>query len=140
MIEGDGDVREALEDRADARNLFEHRHDADGDAEGAGAFPYGARVVEPGAAGFDSVQPLFDLVRFPNLYLKFSSVTLYAAAREKSTPGEFLSRLVDSFGATRMMWGSNFPATNDRRLKDQYELARNELSFAFRSGPAPPLR
>jgi predicted TIM-barrel fold metal-dependent hydrolase len=27
------------------------------------------------------------------------------------------------------MWGSNFPATNDRSLKEQYDLARNELSF-----------
>ena len=79
---------------------------------------------------YDSVQPLFDLVRFPKLYLKFSSVTLYAAARGRSTPGEFFRCLLDSFGAARMMWGSNFPATNDRGLKDQYELARNELSFA----------
>jgi predicted TIM-barrel fold metal-dependent hydrolase len=37
--------------------------------------------------------------------------------------------LLDCFGAGRMMWGSNFPATNDRGLKEQYDLARNELSF-----------
>ena len=79
---------------------------------------------------YDSVQPLFDLVRFPYLYLKFSSVNLHAASRGKSSPLEFFSRLLDSFGAARLMWGSNFPATNDRSLKEQYELARNELSFA----------
>ena len=28
-----------------------------------------------------------------------------------------------------MMWGSNFPATFDRGLKEQLELALNELSF-----------
>jgi predicted TIM-barrel fold metal-dependent hydrolase len=28
---------------------------------------------------YDSVQSLFELLRFPNLYLKFSSVNLYAA-------------------------------------------------------------
>jgi L-fuconolactonase len=78
---------------------------------------------------YDTAQPLIDLVAFPNLYLKFSSVNLYGAARGKSTVREFFSRLLDRFGATRMMWGSNFPATNDRSLKDQYELARNELSF-----------
>jgi predicted TIM-barrel fold metal-dependent hydrolase len=78
---------------------------------------------------YDSAQPLFELNRFPNLYLKFSSVNLYAARRGESTPEEFFSRLVDRFGAKRLMWGSNFPATNDRSLKDQFDLARKELSF-----------
>ena len=78
---------------------------------------------------YDSVQPLFELVRFPNLYLKFSSVSLYAARRGKSTPKEFFTRLIDRFGARRLMWGSNFPATYDRSLKDQFDLARQELSF-----------
>jgi hypothetical protein len=33
------------------------------------------------------------------------------------------------------MWGSNFPATNDRSLKEQYDPARNELSFCSGGGP-----
>jgi L-fuconolactonase len=82
-----------------------------------------------GGSPYDGVQPLFELARFPNLYLKFSSVNLYAASRGKSKPREFFTRLLDSFGASRIMWGSNFPATYDRSLKEQYDLARNELSF-----------
>jgi predicted TIM-barrel fold metal-dependent hydrolase len=82
-----------------------------------------------GGPPYDGAQALFDLARFPNLYLKFSSVNLYAASRGKSNVMEFFSRLLDCFGASRMMWGSNFPATNDRSLKEQYDLARNELSF-----------
>jgi predicted TIM-barrel fold metal-dependent hydrolase len=82
-----------------------------------------------GGPPYDGAQALFDLARFPNLYLKFSSVNLYAASRGKSNVTEFFSRLLDCFGASRMMWGSNFPATNDRSLKEQYDLARNELSF-----------
>ncbi len=78
---------------------------------------------------YDSVQPLFELIRFPNLYLKFSSVNLYSARRGKSTPKEFFTRLIDRFGARRLMWGSNFPATYDRSLRDQFDLARQELSF-----------
>jgi L-fuconolactonase len=78
---------------------------------------------------YDSVQPLFELIRFPNLYLKFSSVNLYSARRGKGTPKEFFTRLIDRFGVRRMMWGSNFPATYDRSLKDQFDLARQELSF-----------
>jgi L-fuconolactonase len=72
---------------------------------------------------------LFELARFPSLYLKFSSETVYAARRGKSTPRAFFDRLVGEFGAKRIMWGSNFPATNDRSLKDQLLMAREELSF-----------
>jgi predicted TIM-barrel fold metal-dependent hydrolase len=77
---------------------------------------------------YESV-PLFDLVRFTNVYLKFSTETLYAARRGKSSPREFFSHLLDSFGARRLMWGSNFPATHDRPLQEQLALAREDLSF-----------
>jgi L-fuconolactonase len=80
---------------------------------------------------YESLQPLFELVRFANLYLKFSTETLYAAGRGKSTPREFFSRLLDSFGANRLMWGSNFPATHDRPLNQQLALAQEELSFVL---------
>src|SRR5262249_5253878 len=65
------------------------------------------------------VQPLFDLARSQNLYLKFSTVTLSAARKGKSAPKGLFTRLIDHFGARRLMWGSNFPATHDRSLKDQ---------------------
>ena len=78
---------------------------------------------------YGTVRPLFELARFPNLYLKFSSVTFYSAATGKSTPGEFFRRLLDIFGPDRLLWGSNFPATYDRGLKEQLDLAREELSF-----------
>jgi predicted TIM-barrel fold metal-dependent hydrolase len=78
---------------------------------------------------YDSLKPLFELSRFPNLYLKFSSETIYAARRDKSTPREFFRRLVEHFSPKRIMWGSNFPATHDRGLNEQLEMAREELSF-----------
>jgi len=78
---------------------------------------------------YESLQPLFELVRFANVYLKFSTETLYAARRGKSNSREFFSRMLDLFGANRLMWGSNFPATHDRPLNEQLALAREELSF-----------
>jgi L-fuconolactonase len=78
---------------------------------------------------FESAAPLFDLVKLPNVYLKFSSVNLYAAAQGKSTPKDFFRRLLDVFGTHRVMWGSNFPNTYDRSLKEQVALALDELSF-----------
>jgi predicted TIM-barrel fold metal-dependent hydrolase len=78
---------------------------------------------------YQGLQPLFELARFANLYLKFSSETFYAAQRGRSNAKEFFSRVLDRFGAHRLMWGSNFPATHDRPLKQQLALAREELSF-----------
>jgi len=80
-------------------------------------------------APYDSVQALFELARFPKLYLKFSTETLYAARRGRSTPEEFFRRLVQRFGAQRIMWGSNYPATHDRSFKEQVALAREDLAF-----------
>jgi L-fuconolactonase len=82
-----------------------------------------------GGPPYEGLQPLFELMRFANLYLKFSSETLYAARRGQSNSREFFSRMLDSFGARRLMWGSNFPATHDRPLKEQLALAQEDLSF-----------
>jgi L-fuconolactonase len=75
------------------------------------------------------LQPLFELARFPNLYLKFSSETIYTARRGRSTPREFFGKLIEYFGPQRIMWGSNYPATYDRSLKEQLVMAREELAF-----------
>lgn len=79
---------------------------------------------------YKGVQPLFDLARWPNCYIKFSTVSIDAAISGKSTSSEFFPRLIDAFGARRLIWGSNFPATFDRTLKQQLKLAREQLSFA----------
>jgi L-fuconolactonase len=78
---------------------------------------------------YQQAVPLFDLVKLQNVYLKFSSVNLYAAAKGNSTTRDFFGRLVDAFGAQRIMWGSNFPNTYDRSLKEQLALALEALSF-----------
>jgi L-fuconolactonase len=77
---------------------------------------------------YQAAQPLFDLARFPNCYVKFSTVSIYAAMAGKSSPAEFFRRLLDRFGP-RLMWGSNFPSTRDRGLKEQLQLAREQLAF-----------
>jgi L-fuconolactonase len=83
------------------------------------------------AAGvpYDVARPLFELARYANCYLKFSSETLYEAARGKSTIADFFPRLIEHFGAQRLMWGSNFPATHDRTYQGLVEFARTELRF-----------
>jgi L-fuconolactonase len=53
---------------------------------------------------------LFDIAAFPGVYLKLTNRTLAAATAGKSTPQAFLARVIETFGAGRIAWGSNFPA------------------------------
>ncbi len=78
---------------------------------------------------YSAIQPLFDLARFPNCLMKFSTVNIYAAMKDRSTCAEFFRRVVDRFGPQRLMWGSNFPSTHDRTLKEQLDLAQEQLAF-----------
>jgi L-fuconolactonase len=78
---------------------------------------------------YSAIQPLFNLARFPNCQLKFSTVNIDAAMKGRNTCAEFFQPLVDRFGPGRLMWGSNFPSTHDRSLKRQLDLAQEQLSF-----------
>ncbi len=81
---------------------------------------------------FADEQPLFHLARFPTFYGKFSSWTIAAAAKNGPRGGaEFFRRLIDTFGAHRLMWGSNFPASNDRSYQGFVQFANEQLGFLF---------
>jgi L-fuconolactonase len=79
---------------------------------------------------FSNEQVIFDLARFRNFYGKFSSWTI-AAASKNGNPSrvEFFRRLIDTFGAHRLMWGTNFPASNDRTYQGFVDYAHEQLSF-----------
>lgn len=59
---------------------------------------------------FLSASPLFKLSRYPNLYLKITSVN-FLKGKGWDQPAGLLGRLVTEFGADRMAWGSNYPAS-----------------------------
>ncbi len=54
---------------------------------------------------------LLALARFPNLYLKLSTHNVRESRQGKATPESFFRKVVDAFGAQRIAWGSNFPAS-----------------------------
>ena len=54
---------------------------------------------------------VFRLARYENLYLKVTPRTVGEARNGKATPATFFPLLVSEFGASRMAWGSNFPAS-----------------------------
>jgi hypothetical protein len=47
----------------------------------------------------------------------------------KNVCADFFHCLIDAFGADRLMWGSNFPASNERSYRGFVELAQEQLAF-----------
>ena len=54
-----------------------------------------------------------DLAHYPNVFLKLTPLNVSPADWGKATPQTFFRTLIDRYGADRIAWGSNFPATDD---------------------------
>ena len=63
-----------------------------------------ARPVVDDGPPYKAAEPLFALARYENLYLKLTTHNVRAA------PQGFFARVVKSYGAARVAWGSNYPA------------------------------
>jgi predicted TIM-barrel fold metal-dependent hydrolase len=87
-------IRAAMEHYPDVKVAFEHS--------------WGHKVGAP--PSFDLLQPLFELASNPNVYIKTAINNIAAARDAGGTPQQLYSRLVDVFGAKRIMWSSNYPA------------------------------
>jgi predicted TIM-barrel fold metal-dependent hydrolase len=62
----------------------------------------------------------------PNVYLKVTPLNYMPPDWGRATPETFFASLVEAFGADRIAWGSNFPATAGT-LKDNLAAARKAL-------------
>lgn len=80
-----------------------------------------------GGAPFVEAEPLFRLARHPNLYLKPTTGNFAKAGKGKSTAETMFGKLVAEFGADRLAWGSNFPAS-EGSLGQLLDIARQGLS------------
>lgn len=67
---------------------------------------------------------LFAMADLGNLHLKVSTHVLDAATSFEGSPQPFVHRLVDVFGAQRVMWGSDFCQTHDRSYAELVDLGR----------------
>jgi len=76
---------------------------------------------------YTAAADLFKLVRYKNLYLKLTPRVFLEARRGKATPESFFSKLVAEFGAPRMAWGSNYPAS-EGTLAELLAMAQESLS------------
>jgi L-fuconolactonase len=60
---------------------------------------------------------LFALARHPSLHLKYTTHNVRESAQGRATQASFCRTLVDRFGAQRIAWGSNFPASSGSLLE-----------------------
>lgn len=89
---------------------------------------WGHKVGAPPSYGV--LEPLFALAKNPNVYIK-TAINNIAAAREGGgTPRELYTKLVEMFGANRIMWSSNYPAhPKFGGVKARLDEAKKELAF-----------
>jgi predicted TIM-barrel fold metal-dependent hydrolase len=77
---------------------------------------------------YEAAAPLWSLATHTNVYLKLTPRVFLGSRSGKATPESFFGRLVASFGAARLAWGSNFPAT-EGSLPELLQLAQDCLGF-----------
>jgi predicted TIM-barrel fold metal-dependent hydrolase len=70
-----------------------------------------ARPATEDGPPYAGAQSLFALSRHPNLFLKLTTHNVREARKGKAQPESFFARVVAEFGAPRIAWGSNFPAS-----------------------------
>jgi L-fuconolactonase len=63
----------------------------------------------------------------PNVYLKVTPINYMREEWGKGSPETFFGKMASEFGAKRIAWGSNFPATAGK-LKDNLAQARKALA------------
>ena len=71
----------------------------------------------------------FELARYPQVYLKVTPVNVEPKEWGKATPDTFFAAVIKAYGASRIAWGSNFPATAGP-LSDILKKAQAALAFA----------
>jgi predicted TIM-barrel fold metal-dependent hydrolase len=71
---------------------------------------------------------LWKLADQPNVYLKITTNNFREFGKGKGTVESFVQRCVDLFGANRIAWGSNYPAS-EGTLPEFVALAQRELAF-----------
>jgi L-fuconolactonase len=70
---------------------------------------------------------VWSLAKFENLYLKLTPRTVAEAQNGNATHATFFPLLVSKFGASRIAWGSNYPAS-EGSLPELLKVSQSALS------------
>jgi L-fuconolactonase len=94
----------------------------------------GRPPVEDGPP-YAAAEEYFSLADYPNCYLKLTPSALKAVLVGKATADTLIPKLVSVFGANRIAWGSNYPASPGSMsdIVEASKLALRALSDADRS-------
>jgi L-fuconolactonase len=86
-------------------------------------------------APYENTKALWDLAEYPGVHLKLTIRNLDGALEGKSTMSDFLDKVLSTYGANRVAWGSNFPAAGHKlsHLGDRAKTALAPLSEADRA-------
>jgi L-fuconolactonase len=88
-----------------------------------------ARVPFADGPPYAAAAELFDLAKYQQLYLKVTPINVTPKSWGKATPLSFFGKVIDTFGASRIGWGSNFPNSLGT-LSEILGAARKAFSFA----------
>lgn len=72
--------------------------------------------------------PVLSLATYGSVFLKLTTTSVRAAAKGKARPESFFRTVVERYGASRIAWGSNYPAS-EGTLEAMVGEARAALSF-----------
>jgi predicted TIM-barrel fold metal-dependent hydrolase len=87
-----------------------------------------ARPAQEDGPPYAAADSLWRLAAYPGVFLKATERNFLGATKGKATPESFFGRVVSEFGASRVAWGSNFPAS-ERSLPELVGLAEETLAF-----------
>jgi len=76
---------------------------------------------------YAAAESLFALARYPSVYLKLTERNFTQSRKGKATPETFFPKLVATFGASRLAWGSNYPSS-EGSLAELLGLAKTSLA------------
>jgi predicted TIM-barrel fold metal-dependent hydrolase len=76
---------------------------------------------------YQAAGELFELASYPQLYLKVTPINVTPKSWGKGAPQTFFGKVVNTFGASRIAWGSNFP-NSVGRLSEILNAARGAFS------------
>jgi L-fuconolactonase len=78
---------------------------------------------------YKAAAELLELAKYKQVYLKITPVNVTPKSWGKGAPETFFGKVVDTFGASRIAWGSNFP-NSVGTLSEILGAARKTFFFA----------
>jgi predicted TIM-barrel fold metal-dependent hydrolase len=79
-------------------------------------------------APYAAATPMWEMAKFPNVYLKLTSAIIERTTLAPATPESFYAKLMELYGSKRVAWGSNYPAV-EGDLPMLVERAKRVLSI-----------